>query len=75
MLSSATSVDGQGVGSAYLEQVSLVKAQQDLYSVYINKEKLPKGEKNQIIHVHTVDPAWRAPSNCLNPRLISSRNM
>ena len=59
MLSSATSVDGQGVGSAYLEQVSLVKAQQDLYSVYINKENLPKGEKNQIIHVHTVDPAWR----------------
>ncbi|MCR5078858.1 MAG: glycosyltransferase family 4 protein [Bacilli bacterium] len=59
MLSSATSVDGQGVGSAYLEQVALVKEQKDLYRVYINKEKAPKGEKNDIVHVHTVNPGWR----------------
>lgn len=59
MLSSATSVDGQGVGSAYLEQVSLVREQKDLFKVYINKEKMPKGERNDIVHVHTVDPAWR----------------
>ena len=59
MLSSATSVDGQGVGSAYIEQVALVKEQKDLFDVYINKEKLPKGQRNDIVHVHTVDPAWR----------------
>ena len=59
MLSSATTVDGQGVGSAYLEQVALVKEQKDLFKVYENKEKMPKGEHNDIIHVHTVDPKWR----------------
>ena len=59
MLSSATTVDGQGVGSAYLEQVALVREQEDLYKVYINKEKMPKGQKNDIVHVHTVDPGWR----------------
>ena len=57
MLSAATSVSGQGVGSAYVEQVSLVKAQSDLFSVYINKEK---GYKNAVIHhVHTVNPTYR----------------
>ena len=40
MLSAATSVSGQGVGSAYMEQVSLVKEQSDLFSVY---EKRAKG--------------------------------
>ena len=59
MLSSATSVDGQGVGSAYLEQVALVKEQKDLFRVFINKERAPKGEKNDIVHVHTVNPGWR----------------
>ena len=59
MLSSATSVDGQGVGSAYLEQVALVKEQSDLFQIYINKEKMPKGEHNDIVHVHTVNPGWR----------------
>ena len=39
MLSAATSVPGQGVGSAYMEQVSLIKEQKDLFRVYENKEK------------------------------------
>ena len=56
MLSNAASVDGQGVGSAYLEQVALVKEQDDLFNVYINKEKLPKKEKVHINHIHTVMP-------------------
>ena len=30
MLSKATSVSGQGVGSAYMEQVSLVKENKDI---------------------------------------------
>ncbi len=50
MLSSADKVDGQGVGSAYLEQVSLIKEANDLFDVKIN-------DKNDadIIHCHTVD--------------------
>ena len=40
MLSSADKVDGQGVGSAYLEQVSLVKeGAKDLFDVKINDKK------------------------------------
>ena len=40
MLSSADKVDGQGVGSAYLEQVSLVKeGSKDLFDVKINDKK------------------------------------
>jgi len=55
MLSSATSVSGQGVGSAYVEQVSLVKEQTDLFSILEGKEK----GKADIHHVHTVDPKFR----------------
>ncbi len=55
MLSSATSVEGQGVGSAYIEQVALVKEQADLFNV------LEKGDKGKadIYHVHTVNPNYR----------------
>lgn len=55
MLSSATSVPGQGVGSAYMEQVSLIKEQKDLFEVYEGKDK----GKALIHHVHTVDPKYR----------------
>lgn len=52
MLSSADKVEGQGVGSAYLEQVSLVKeGASDLFDVQINSSK-----KADIIHSHTIDP-------------------
>ena len=51
MLSSADKVAGQGVGSAYLEQVSLVRdGANELFDVYINSHK-----KCDIVHVHTVD--------------------
>ena len=51
MLSSADKVAGQGVGSAYLEQVNLVReGASDLFDVYINSHK-----KCDIVHVHTVD--------------------
>lgn len=56
MLSNADSVDGQGVASAYLEQVALVKEQTDLFNVYVNKDKRPKGSKLHINHIHTVMP-------------------
>ena len=56
MLSNADSVDGQGVASAYLEQVALVKEQNDLFNVYVNKEKRPKKTKIHINHIHTVMP-------------------
>lgn len=51
MLSSAEKVKGQGVASAYVEQVNLVKnGLADEYKVEINKFKL-----SDIIHYHTVD--------------------
>lgn len=52
MLSSADKVDGQGVGSAYLEQVNLVKdGASDIFDIKINSN-----EKADILHHHTVDP-------------------
>ena len=53
MLSAATSVEGQGVGSAYLEQVALVKGIKGL-------RVLCKGDKGKadINHVHTVNPTF-----------------
>lgn len=50
MLSMADSVEGQGVGSAYLEQVSLVK-QSNKFNIIINSK-----EKADIVHCHTFEP-------------------
>ena len=51
MLSKASKVKGQGVLSAYEEQVSLVKNNlNDLYEVYINKLKFA-----DIMHYHTIN--------------------
>ena len=55
MLSQATSVDGQGVGSAFLEQVALVKECDDIFDVAINSGK----NNYQIHHMHTVNPRYR----------------
>lgn len=49
MLSSADKVDGQGVGSAYLEQISLVNASDKLEIVK---------KKYDIIHHHTINPNY-----------------
>ena len=54
MLSQATSVDGQGVGSAYIEQVALVKECDDLFEVEINSKK---GDFD-IYHMHTFNPQY-----------------
>ena len=52
MLSSADKVAGQGVGSAYLELIKLLREDgKDYFDVYINK-----GTKFDILHAHTVDP-------------------
>lgn len=52
MLSMADSVDGQGVGSAYLELMKLLKEDgKDDFEIYLNK-----GTKFDIIHSHTVEP-------------------
>ena len=52
MLSSADKVDGQGVGSAYLEQVSLLKAEaKEHFEITINGN-----DKYDIVHCHTIDP-------------------
>ena len=54
MLSKADSVDGQGVGSAYIEQVNLIKEMlPDDFEVRINSRK-----KADILHVHTVNPGF-----------------
>ena len=51
MLSSADKVAGQGVGSAYLELIKLLKEDaSDKFEVSINK-----GTKFDILHAHTVD--------------------
>lgn len=51
MLSKADSVEGQGVGSAYLEQVALIKEMlSDDFEVRINSRK-----KADIVHVHSVN--------------------
>ena len=49
MLSQATSVDGQGVGSAYIEQVALVKECDDLFEVETNSKKGNFHENNVFI--------------------------
>ena len=59
MLSTATSVSGQGVGSAYMEQVALVREQSDIFEIY---EAGQKG-KALIHHVHTVNPTFRLRMN------------
>ncbi len=54
MLSKADSVDGQGVGSAYIEQVNLIKEElNDIFEVRINSKK-----KADIVHVHSVNPGF-----------------
>lgn len=51
MLSSADKVKGQGVGSAYLEQVDLVRnGLGDNYEVFVNKKGFA-----DIMHFHTID--------------------
>lgn len=59
MLSQATSVDGQGVGSAFLEQVALVKECDDIFEVAINSKK----SNFEIYHMHTVNPTYRMRFN------------
>lgn len=55
MFSSADSVAGQGVGSAYEEQVALVKdGASDLFDVDVNKWTVSA----DIQHFHTLDPAF-----------------
>ena len=55
MLSKADSVEGQGVGSAYLEQVSLVKeGASEYFDVSINK----KHGEFDIYHHHSVNPGF-----------------
>ena len=54
MLSNADKVDGQGVGSAYLEQVALVKNElSEYFDVVINDSK-----PADIIHCHTILPQY-----------------
>ena len=53
MLSMADSVDGQGVGSAYLELMKLLKEDgKDDFEIQLNK----RIKNCDIIHAHTVEP-------------------
>ena len=53
MLSMADSVDGQGVGSAYLELMKLLKEKgKDKYEILLND----KVKNSDIIHSHTIEP-------------------
>lgn len=54
MMSQATSVKGQGVGSAYMEQVKLVKeGLNDKFEIYENKHMAA-----DITHYHTFNPTY-----------------
>lgn len=54
MLSNADKVDGQGVGSAYQEQVSLIRDElSDVFEVSINSAQVA-----DIIHCHTILPEY-----------------
>ncbi|MEG0108851.1 MAG: glycosyltransferase, partial [Lachnospiraceae bacterium] len=54
MRSSATAIQGQGVGSCYTDQVELVKRNlQNKIQVYINRR-----EKSDIYHYHTINPSY-----------------
>lgn len=60
MLSNADKVDGQGVGSAYLEQVSLIQNElSDIFEVVINDSK-----PADIIHCHTILPQYLIKMKC-----------
>ncbi|MEG1222672.1 MAG: glycosyltransferase family 4 protein [Bacilli bacterium] len=54
MLSKADSIDGQGVGSAFLEQSVLIKEIDNYFSVDINSMK----NNYQIRHVHSINPEY-----------------
>ena len=49
ILSTATSVPGQGVGSAYLEQINLIKQSSEI--TIVSK----RAKKYDLIHVHTIN--------------------
>ena len=54
MFSSADKVAGQGVGSAYLELINLLRNQcSDKFEIEINRYG-----KSQISHYHTIDPLF-----------------
>lgn len=59
MLSSADTVKGQGVASAFREQVTLIQEMKDDFEVEINS----KSSKFDIYHIHTVDPKYRIRIN------------
>ena len=59
MLSSAETVKGQGVASAFREQVTLIQEMNEDFSVDINS----RSGKFDIYHIHTVDPKYRLRMN------------
>ena len=59
MLSSAETVKGQGVASAFREQVSLIQEMNEDFNVEINS----KSSKFDIYHIHTVDPKYKMRMN------------
>lgn len=59
MLSKATTVDGQGVDSAYMEQVALIKSCDDIFEVGEND----RHGNYQIYHMHTINPNYRLRFN------------
>ena len=66
MLSFADKVAGQGVGSAYLEQVNLSKeGANDLFDVVINDTN-----PSDIVHVHSIEP-----NNYLNMRMTKGKSV
>ena len=59
MLSNAEAAKGQGVASAFREQVALVSILKDDFDVKINS----KSSEFDIYHIHTVDPKYKIRMN------------
>ncbi len=55
MMSSATKVKSQGVGSAFMEHFALMKKLDKSFEVLYNHKK--KKKQCDIVHYHTIDPA------------------
>ena len=70
MLSKADSVEGQGVGSAYLEQVGLLReGASDVFDIVIN-------DKNDadIVHVHSINPNFYFKMKNIDMKQEESQN-
>ncbi|MBV7362902.1 glycosyltransferase [Actinomycetaceae bacterium TAE3-ERU4] len=67
MLSKADKVAGQGVGSAYLEQLALIKKHLTKYEVRVNSFSAA-----DIVHIHSINPEFRIQAAFISSPLVGA---